>query len=169
MPDAASPAGDTAPIAALIGESDVLFDDASTTREALFARAAALLAARHGLASRAVYDSLMARERLGSTALGNGFALPHARMAGLSTAVAALVRTRAPIPFDAPDHRPVTHFIFLLVPTGANERHLALMASAAALFADRAFRERLPQARDAMEMARLCSASGTQQASDQGR
>jgi PTS system nitrogen regulatory IIA component len=157
MRDTALPPPGTTPISELIGAADVLFDDDSTTKEALFEKAAALLAARHGLPRRAIYDSLMARERLGSTALGHGFALPHARMALLPNAVAAFVRTRAPIPFDAPDRRPVTHFIFLLVPTGANERHLALMASAAALFADRTFRERLPEARDPATVARLCA------------
>lgn len=146
---------DEAPIGELIKRDDVLLDVEAVTREELLARAAEFLATRHGLPQRSIFDGLMAREHLGSTALGHGVALPHARMATLQHAVAAFLRTRAPIDFGAPDHRPVSVFLILLVPAEASDRHLALMGCAASQFGDRAFRVQLKGAQDPHEIADL--------------
>lgn len=137
------------PISELLGPHDVLLDVDCPDSEALFAKAAALMAARSGIPGHSIANSLTERERLGSTGLGHGVALPHARMPNLRHAAAAVVRTRVPIAFDAPDGRPVSCFLFLLVPADAAEHHLALMASAATLFSERRFREQLRTARDA--------------------
>lgn len=137
------------PISELLGPHDVLLDADCPDSEVLFAQAAPLLAARNGVPDRTIAHSLAERERLGSTGLGHGVALPHARMPNLRHAAAAVVRTRVPLAFDAPDGRPVSCFLFLLVPADAAEHHLALMASAASLFSDRRFREQLRTAPDA--------------------
>jgi len=63
-----------------------------------------------------VFDSLFARERLGSTGLGQGLAIPHGRIKGLKEAVGAFVRLAQPVPFDAPDGKPVSLVFLLLVP-----------------------------------------------------
>ena len=144
-----------APIGELIHRDDVLLDVDAPTREDVLERAAAFLAKRHGLSQSAVFDSLMARELLGSTALGHGVALPHARMTTLRSPVAVLVRTRAPIDFGAPDRRPVNVFLVLLVPSEASERHLALMGCAAQQFGDRNFRTQLKSENDAAQLADL--------------
>jgi PTS system nitrogen regulatory IIA component len=92
---------------------------------------------------------------MGSTGLGHGVAIPHARIKGLRTAVAAIVRTRLPIPFDAPDGKPVSDMVVLLVPEKATEEHLQILASVAQMFADRQFREKLRTCVDASSVRRL--------------
>ena len=116
---------------------------------------AKLLARRYGGASKAITDALAARERLGSTALGHGVALPHARIRALPGDCAAFVRTRAPIPFDAPDARNVQCFLGLLVPAHATERHLQLVAQAGELLGNPVFREALRRESTAADVARL--------------
>ena len=145
----------TSLIAQLLTPADVHLDVDCADREALFARVGRMMAARHGIAEREIVTRLAERERLGSTGLGHGVALPHARMPDLQHAVAAFARTLAPIPFDAPDGRLVSCFLFLLVPADAAEHHLALIASAATRFADRSFRERLRAAPDAVAVIAL--------------
>jgi nitrogen PTS system EIIA component len=144
-----------APLAELIGKDEVLLDVDASSREALLAKAAQFLAARHNLPERAIVDALSAREALGSTALGHGVALPHARMASVHAPVAVFLKTRAPIAFDAPDGRPVGEFLVLLVPSEAAERYLAFMGCAARQFGDRDFRVRLKAATSAASIARL--------------
>ena len=94
-------------------------------------------------------DHLIARERLGSTGLGHGVAIPHARIKGLKTPLAAVLRLRVPIAFDAPDQEPVGLFVFLLVPEAATQQHLEILAEIAAMLSDRALRDRLASAPDA--------------------
>lgn len=143
-----------APIGALLSPGDVLLDVDAASRDALLARAAAHLADRCALPRRTIFDSLVARERLGSTALGHGVALPHARMASLAQAYVLFLRTREAIDFDAPDRRPVSLFLVLLIPRDS-EHHLELMACAAQQLGDRAFRRELKSATDAAHVAAL--------------
>jgi PTS system nitrogen regulatory IIA component len=84
-----------------------------------------------GLIDDEVYASLTERERLGSTALGRGVAIPHARAKGLDHPVAAYVRLKNPIPFDAPDGKPVSDIFVLIVPLYAADKHLHLLAQVA--------------------------------------
>jgi PTS system nitrogen regulatory IIA component len=102
-------------------------------------QAARLLSREDPEAAPNVLDALTARETLGTTALGRGCAIPHARIDDLEHAVAAYLRTAGPVPFDAPDGRGVTDFFVLLVPHDANERHLEMLAAAAERFGDRHF------------------------------
>jgi len=85
----------------------------------------------------------LARENLGSTGLGQGVAIPHARLKGLRQAVAAYLRVNPAISFDAPDGKPVSELLFLLVPEQATEDHLQTLAEAAEMFNDRRFRDHL--------------------------
>jgi PTS system nitrogen regulatory IIA component len=96
-----------------------------------------------GVARAKVFDSLFARERLGSTGLGQGVAIPHGRIKGLKEAVAAFVRVAEPVPFDAPDGQPVSVMIFLLVPEQASQAHLDLLSELAQMLSDKAFRQSL--------------------------
>jgi len=142
----------------LLSPADVLLDIDAVSKRGVFERVAALFEERHGLASAKVTDGLHARERLGSTALGHGVALPHARIKGLTQPVAAYVRTRLPIAFDAPDGKPVADMIVLLVPEKATDLHLQLLAEVAQMFADPSFRERLRMCTDGIEVHRLVAA-----------
>ena len=130
-------------IGELLRVEDIRLDLEVTNKVQLLEEVAALLAARHGVADALILESLKKREQLGSTAVGHGFAIPHARMSQCTTATAALVRTKFAIPFDAPDGRPVSVFLGLIVPHKANEAHLQLLATAAGMFNDRALRDKL--------------------------
>ncbi len=90
-----------------------------------------------------MFDSLFAREKLGSTGLGQGIAIPHGRIKGLKEAVGAFVRMKQPIPFDAPDGQPVNLIFVLLVPDRATDLHLQILSELAQMFSDKPFRERL--------------------------
>jgi len=146
------------PVGELVGVDDVEIDLDVPGREALLDRIAAMLARRGRLHPTDVLESLTARERLGSTALGHGVAIPHARMPQCGAASAAFVRTKTGVAFDAPDGKPVSVFLGLIVPKQANDRHLKLLATAAAMFSDRAFREKLRASGDSAAVARLLAA-----------
>lgn len=131
------------PIGELLQPEDIDLDVAVSSKGELLERVAGIVARRQGLPREPVLEALTERERLGSTALGHGTAVPHARMKQLQQPVGAFVRTRSPIPFDAPDGQPVSNVLTLLVPANATDRHLQLMANAANMFCDRAFRVQL--------------------------
>ncbi|HKE38496.1 MAG TPA: PTS sugar transporter subunit IIA [Casimicrobiaceae bacterium] len=137
------------PLCELLGTEDILLDLDVRNKDELLQRVSELLARRHGLSSAFVLESLKAREALGSTALGYGVAIPHARIGTIPSALALFVRTRTPIPFDAPDGKPVSNVLTLLVPRQANERHLQLLAGAATLLSDSNFRAELSQCKTA--------------------
>ena len=132
----------------LLAVDNVRLDFEASDPTQVLQQIAALLAARHGLSRNAVLESLTAREHLGSTGVGHGVAIPHARMNQCAAAAGAFVRTKAAIPFDAPDGRPVSIFLGLIVPNKANERHLKLLATAASMFSDKGFREKLKTCAD---------------------
>ena len=96
-----------------------------------------------------VFESLFAREKLGSTGLGQGVAIPHGRIPRLKEATAAFVKTAHPIPFDAPDGQPVNLIFVLLVPELATDLHLQILGELAQMFSDPSFRERLNACEDA--------------------
>lgn len=95
-----------------------------------------------------VLDNLVARENLGSTGLGQGIALPHCRVNNCEEPLGALLSLASPIPFDAPDERPVDLLFVLLVPTEARQQHLDILAELARAFSDPAFCARLREATD---------------------
>lgn len=126
----------------------IRLDLAAASVRQVLAEAALLLSMQHGLRADQVLDALWKREQLASTALGQGMALPHARIKGLQAPHAAYLRLAPALPFDAPDDKPVRDVFVLLVPERANERHLQLLAAVAELFAEQAFRDRLHQLAD---------------------
>jgi len=128
---------------ALLPTENVLLDVDLPGRTGLFHAVGALFERRCGLPADRVATSLEARERIGSTGLGQGVAIPHARIKGLLRAVAAFVRTRVPIDFGAPDDKPVSDFLVLLVPDHATDEHLQILADVATRFDDPGFRELL--------------------------
>ena len=90
-----------------------------------------------GLTKTEVFNSLIARERLGSTGLGKGFALPHGRLKHCNKALGAFVRLESPIDYDAIDGNPVTLLFALLVPEDSTQEHLDLLARLAEKFSDK--------------------------------
>jgi len=142
-------------IADLLPASNILVDVDAGSKARLFDAVAALFEARRGLARAAVVESLVAREKLGSTGLGQGIAIPHGRIKGLKEALGAFVRLQSPIAFDAPDGKPVGQIFVLLVPEQATEQHLQLLSELAQMFSERRFREQLANAPDAERLREL--------------
>jgi nitrogen PTS system EIIA component len=142
-------------ISSLLEPSHVALDVDASDKKALFERAAAMLEGASGLSRAQVVDSLLARERLGSTGLGQGIAIPHGRVKGLRNAVGAFLRVRVPIPFDAPDERPVNMAFVLLVPERATDAHLQILSELAQMFSDRELRRQLAVAPEAASAQRL--------------
>src|SRR5512140_2706415 len=99
----------------------VLLDSESASKKRVFERVGILFENTRQIARSQVFDSLFAREKLGSTGLGQGVAIPHGRIKNLRDAVAAFVKTDAAIPFDAPDGQPVNLIFVLLVPERATD------------------------------------------------
>lgn len=108
--------------------------DISSKKRALQTLADLLANSDPELKSRKVFDQFCERERLGSTGLGNGIAIPHCRMEGLESPLAALITIAEPIDFDAPDNKPLDLLIGLMVPSEATDTHLQLLAEIATRF-----------------------------------
>jgi len=88
-----------------------------------------------------IFDALITRERLGSTALGHGIALPHSRLANIEEPIAALITLSSGIDYEAPDDQPVDLLVGLLVPEKCNDEHLQILAAMATRFNDPYFRD----------------------------
>ena len=136
-------------LAEILTIGDVQVEVDASSKAQLFEQVGALFESRYAIDHGKVVDHLIARERLGSTGLGHGVAIPHARIKGLKTPLAAVLRLRVPIAFDAPDQEPVGLFVFLLVPEAATQQHLEILAEIAAMLSDRVLRDRLASATDA--------------------
>ena len=132
----------------LLPASNVLIDFPASSKKRAFEQAGLIFENNQAIARAKVFDSLFARERLGSTGLGQGVAIPHGRIKGLKEAIAAFVRLAEPIPFDAPDGQPVALMVFLLVPEQATQQHLDILSELAQMLSDKSFRETLLTATD---------------------
>ena len=141
-------------IGELLAAEHILLDLDVSHKEQVFEAAQELFGSLQGLTRNQLQNALAAREALGSTGLGAGVAVPHARIRGLAQAVLAYMRPRTPIPFDAPDAKPVSDIIVILIPEHATDQHLKLLAEVAEMFQDRRFRERLAACGDSAEARR---------------
>ena len=136
-------------IAELLSPERILLDLDAASKARLFEAVGGAFAAQGGLDASAISTSLAAREKLGSTGLGQGIAIPHGRIRGLPEAKGAFVRLKSPIPFDSPDGKPVAQVFVLLVPAQATEKHLQLLSELAQMFSEASFRESLATPTDA--------------------
>jgi len=141
-------------IARLLPETNVALDLELASKRRVFDEAGMIFQHHQGIARSTVFDSLFARERLGSTGLGQGVAIPHGRIAKLAAPVGAFLRLKEAIPFEAPDGRPVNLLFFVLVPEKATETHLQILASLAEMFADADMRQRLSELPDVASVHR---------------
>lgn len=145
-------------IAPLLTPATTLLDVSFSSKKKLFEHAAELFAQTHGLKASDIFSSLFERERLGSTALGYGIAIPHGRIKGLQDAAGAFYRLSTPLEFDAPDNQPVSLCFVLLVPKDANEAHLQILGELAQLFGDDGMRARMLQAASPSDLIALVAA-----------
>lgn len=144
-------------VAKILPLSNVVVDLDVASKKRVFEQAGLLFENNHNIARAQVFDSLFAREKLGSTGLGQGVAIPHGRVKGLKNAVGALVRMKASIPFDAPDGQGVALIFILMVPDRATDMHLQILSELAEMFSDKAFREQLMAAPGAVDLHALIS------------
>ncbi len=144
-------------IAKLLPASNVLLDLDVSSKKRVFEQVGLLFENNHSVARSQVFDSLFAREKLGSTGLGQGVAIPHGRIKNIKEAIGAVVRLKQPIPFDAPDGQNVNLIFVLLVPERATDLHLQILSELAQMFSDKLFRERLLNAGNAAELHKLIS------------
>ncbi len=128
-----------------------------TSKKRAFEEAGLLFENLHGLSRALVTDSLFSRERLGSTGLGHGVAIPHGRIKGLKAPLAAVFQLANPIGFDAPDDQAVSLLIFLLVPEAATQKHLEILSEIAELLSDAALRAQITGCGDAVQLHSLIS------------
>lgn len=133
----------------------ILLDSESTSKKRVFERVGLLFENTLHIGRSQVFDSLFAREKLGSTGLGQGVAIPHGRVKGLRDAAAAFVKMQNPIPFDAPDGLPVNFIFVLLVPERATDLHLQLLGELAQMFCDKSFRDQLQATDDLVAIHKL--------------
>jgi len=127
----------------LAGPDAVLACVKASGKKALLAELAAKAAAFYKLDERRLFDRLLERERLGSTGIGGGIAIPHGRMAGLEKPVGLFARLGHPVDFDSIDERPVDTVFLLLAPEGAGADHLKALARVSRLLRDRSLVEKL--------------------------
>lgn len=133
-----------AAVAAWIQPEGILLDVQVRDKEQLLGVVADEIARAHGLEAGSVFRALDRREQAGSTGVGDGFAVPHARIPGLTRPLTLFVRTTSGVEYSAPDGRPVSDFLAIMVPAdGDNAGHLALLRLTAELFSDSGFRRRL--------------------------
>lgn len=136
-------------ISQLLPPENIVLDLEASSKKRVFEHAGLVFENNQGVARSAVFDSLFSREKLGSTGLGRGIAIPHGRIKGLKEACGAFIRLTTPIPFDSPDGEPVSLLFVLLVPEQATEQHLQILSELAERFSDRSCREALSSAHDA--------------------
>ena len=135
-------------IAKILPVANVVTGLEASSKKRVFEQVGLLFENHHGIARAIVYDALFAREKLGSTGLGQGVAIPHGRIKNLKEPIGALLRLANPVPFESPDSQPVSMLFVLLVPEAATETHLQLLSELAQMLSDRAFREQLLGAPD---------------------
>ena len=144
--------GEILPVSHIVLELDV------SSKKRIFEQVGLLLENETGLARADVFDCLFAREKLGTTGLGQGVAIPHGRHASVKKAVGAFIRTKEPVAFDAPDGKPVSLVFVLLVPENATGEHLEVLSKLAGKFSQKTVREALMAAVSAEEARNLLTA-----------
>ena len=142
-------------VSRLLPLNHVLLDLDVSSKKRLFEQIGLLFENSRQIPRSRVFDSLFDREKLGSTGLGYGVAIPHGRIKTLKEPVCAFVRTAAPIAFESPDGQPVNLVFAMLVPEHANETHLELLSELAQMFSDNTLRDELAKTPDIQAAHRL--------------
>jgi PTS system nitrogen regulatory IIA component len=130
-------------IAKILPLNNVLVSLDASSKKRVLEQVGVIFESNNRIARHTVFDSLFAREKLGSTGLGEGIAIPHGRIKGLRDTVGAFIKLKAPVPYDAPDGKPVQLLFVLLVPERATDLHLQILGELAQIFSDKTLRARL--------------------------
>lgn len=142
----------------LLDSTSISVSNAASSKKRVLEEAAALLSSTiPGIQQEAVYERLLERERLGSTGVGHGVALPHARIDGLQRAHGAFLQLADGVDYDAIDDAAVDLVFALVVPLEATEEHLRLLAQLAAIFSDESLCMRLRQGQSEQDILAIIS------------
>ena len=143
------------PSAMTLGHFQALSKQSLLSKKRVFERAAEAMGAALSLSSETIYRALLAREKLGSTAIGEGIAIPHCRINECSEAAGCLVTLQEPIDYGSADGQDVDIIFVLLVPEEATEAHLKLLAALARSFSNAEVRDRVRQTQDPEALKQL--------------
>ena len=146
-------------LAAILPLEQILLDADITSKKRAFEELGFLFENLQGINRSTVTDSLLARERLGSTGLGHGVAIPHGRIKGLKQPHAALLRLQSGIGFDAIDQEPVRILICLLMPESNVQQHLEILSDIAQLLGDKQMREQFKTVTDSKALFDILQAA----------
>jgi len=145
-------------ISDIISPDRVVCDMDATSKKKALEQISDMLAGNSiSVASQDIVDSLTARERLGSTGIGCGVAIPHGRLKNADHAIAAFAQLHQGIDFDAADNQAVDLLFALLVPEESTNEHLQLLSQLAEMFSDEEFRAKLRATKDQQAIYNLLS------------
>ena len=151
---------DTHDIGAILDRGGIFTDHQTTSKKRLLEQIANLFAEQlPDTDAGQIFSTLIERENLGSTGIGNGIALPHGRISGLDNVVGIFLRLQDPLEFDAVDNLPVNLIFAILVPENATEEHLQLLASLAGVFRDEETRLKLLEISDSAQIRSIFDTS----------
>lgn len=142
-------------VTALLTPDRVFIDPNISSKKKLLEFIANTVTKQCGLTQSKLFNSLLDRERLGSTGLGNGFAVPHARLPDLKETIGFFVKLEKPINFDAPDNLPVDLVFCIIIPEHATDEHLQILASLAKTFSQPSIREAMRTAHNDSDVTRI--------------
>jgi len=142
-------------ISALLSPKSIFLDTEITSKKKLLELIANIVADRTQLPESVIYNNLLNRERLGSTGLGNGFAVPHARLENLDHTLGFFFRLNEPINFESPDNIPVDLVFTIVIPEEATEEHLIILSSLAGIFSRPEICEAIRAASDRDEIGQI--------------
>jgi len=142
-------------VSRLLPLNHVLLDLDVSSKKRLFEQIGLLFENSRQIPRARVFDALFDREKLGSTGLGYGVAIPHGRVRNIKEPICAFARTAAPVPFESPDGQPVSLVFAMLVPDHATEAHLEILSELAQMFSDATLRDALASTQDIQAAHRL--------------
>ena len=142
-------------ISALLSPDRIIIDADISSKKRLLEFIANTVATQFNLPQSVLFNNLLDRERLGSTGLGKGFAIPHARLVNLDTTIACFIRLDQPVNFEAPDNQPVDLVFAIIIPENATDEHLKILSSLAKIFSQSEICEAIRNAGSGEEVARI--------------
>ena len=145
----------------ILSPENVVLDIPVTSKKRALEQISLLFENHQGLERVSVFDSLFARERLGSTGLGHGVAVPHGRVKNIDSPCAAFARLAQPVAFDSPDGQPVDLILVLIVPEAATQQHLDILAEVAQRLSEPSILEQLRRETDAMRIYEILTVTNT--------
>jgi PTS system nitrogen regulatory IIA component len=148
----------------ILAPEAVLVDLKAGSKKQVLQMLARQAASQTGLHERTIFDTLLERERLGTTGVGEGVAIPHGRIGEIQQIRAMFARLKDPIDFDAVDGRPVDLLFLLLAPAQAGADHLKALSKISRLLRDRTNCEKLRGAKSSEAIFALLASGGTSQA-----